>query len=159
MHAFKHLGLLALVLFLAAYSFGANAQANNEMDVSMDQLFQASLDNRPLTPRERSYLRGVAYGVFGYVAHQQLMGQSEHAFVCVDQSQRDSVTPEWLHKTMIQDTRDNPVLSSYNTSIVAAYTLSKHFPCKNAQEYNPRGFTHVAEFLSRKAKSANPGER
>jgi hypothetical protein len=150
----KHFALLVLAFSLAACNSGANAQAKNDTDVSMDQLFQADLDKRPLTPHERSYLRGIAYGVFGYVAHQQLMGWSDHTFVCVDQSQRDSVTPEWLHKTMIQDVLDNPALSSYNASIVAAYTLSKHFPCKNSPKYNPDGFTDAVEFL-RKAASTD----
>gem|GEM_PF-5770997 len=125
----------------------------------MDQLFQANQANRPLTPHERSYLNGLAYGIFGYVAHQQLMGWPEQAFVCVNQHQRDTVTPEWLHKTMIQDTLDNAALSGYNTSIVAAYTLSKHFPCKNAPKYNPGGFTDALEFLGREPKAHNVGER
>src|SRR5689334_10135205 len=108
MHISKYLTPLALALALMARSSGANAQADGGTDVSMDQLFQADTDHRPLTTNERSYLRGLAYGIFGYAAHQQLMGWSAHSFVCVDQSQRDSVTPEWLHETMIQDTLDNP---------------------------------------------------
>lgn len=162
MHNPKNVALLAFLTLLcplAAFSSKSAAQDGNVTDVSMEQLYQAEQDNRPLTPQERSYLRGVAYGIFGYVAHQQLMGWTEHSFVCADQSQREVTTPEWLHRTMIQDTEDNQALLGYNISIVATYTLSKHFPCKNAPKINPDGFTDALEFINRKADAAGNDER
>lgn len=158
----KNLALLTFLTILcplAAFSSKSAAQDVSVPDVSMDQLLQAELDNRPLTPQERSFLRGVAYGIFGYVAHQQLMGWTEHSFVCADQAQREATTPEWLQKTMIQDTQNNQALLGYNISIVATYTLSKHFPCKNAPKFNPDGFTDAIELINRKAEAPDNGER
>src|SRR5690606_14065034 len=143
---------------LIACSSGANSLPKDASDVSLDQIVQADLDHRPLTPNERSYLRGLAHGVFGYSAHQGLMGRPEQAFVCVDQTQRDSVTPGWLQKAMIQDMLDDSTIAGYNIAIVAAYTLSKHFPCPNAPEFNPDGFTDALELLSRPDKSPDVNE-
>ncbi len=162
MQIYKHLVLLLLVFSLAACNSTSDAQAGNETYVSMGQLIQAKIDDRPLTPNERSFLLGTAYGVFGYVTNQQQLGWSEHALVCVNHTQIDSVTPEWLHKTMIEEVIDNPGLSSYNISVIVTYTLSEHFPCKNAPKYNPEGFTNGMEwieFLKRQPQADTTSER
>jgi hypothetical protein len=154
---------LAILLSVATgCDSSARSKEGNNSYVSMGQLFQANSAGRALTAHERSYLLGSAHGVFSYVAYQQLKGLSEHVHVCATPIQMDSVTPEWLYKTMIQDATENSLWStqdSTDAAITAANTLAKHFPCRNAPKYNPEGFDDAMDFIQQNSGSSSASKR